>query len=134
MRRYTGLWLALTGLVLFAGGAHAGPMAADSVTAILGAGAYSYTTHDPDQAEGAAEIAANAGRLSITCQNQGTEPALIRAGAATGGSTGVVIGGGASALDGTGGVHTLRTTAGIWIYDVNNNGNADVVCIEKLAP
>jgi|TARA_Y100000310_G_scaffold345705_1_gene468538 hypothetical protein len=88
------------------------------------------TAVDPDQVD-AADVAANAARVSILCQNVGTEPAMVRIGATSGGTTGLVIGGGASANDGSGGTFTTRDQGAVYLYDLNGNGNADTQCVEE---
>ena len=99
---------------------------------VVGATASAGTTtaHDPDQTETVPEIAANANRLWVMCVNVGTEPSLIGVGDATGGTAGIPLGGGAAANDGTGGAVTLPTSEGLFIYDINGNGNADTTCVE----
>lgn len=90
-----------------------------------------FTAVDPDQVEAAADIAANASRYRLTCQNVGTSAARIRVGAATGGTIGFVLGGGASSNDGTGGSWTTGLQGSVFIYDLAGAGNADTMCIEE---
>ena len=87
------------------------------------------TVVDPDQID-AADIAANANRLNIFCQNQGTEAVMLRLGATSGGTTGIVLHGGSVALDGLGASKLLTTTASIYLYDLDGNGNADTTCCQ----
>ena len=89
---------------------------------------------DPNQDEGAADIAANAKRASICCQAVGTTVARFRVGAATGGTVGMVVAGGAAANDGTGGSWCTTQAGAIWIYDVTGGGNADLQCVEESYP
>ena len=90
------------------------------------------TVVDPNQA-GAENIAANTARIRITCQNVGTDPAMVRLGSNGAGTTGQVIGGGAAANDGTGGVWFEDSQESVYFYDLLNNGNADLQCFESTS-
>jgi len=102
----------------------AAPLAGGGVTG------RTYTPIATDQVE-AISIAANAARLSIVCQNVGTEPAMVRVGASSGGTTGLVLGGGGGSLDGTGGVWNTSDPGAVYFYDIDGNGLADVQCAEE---
>ena len=51
--------------------------------------------------------------------------------AATGGTVGQLVGGGAAANDATGGSFCTSLTGAVYLYDVTGAGNADVQCVEE---
>lgn len=125
--------LLLSGLAFAAGQAYGPGSAGQETTRTVEAQPSVVTTVpvDPNQNEAAADIVANEFRASLCCQHVGTTPARIRIGAATAGVTGVIVAGGAAANDGTGGSFCTNQTGAIYIYDVSNAGNADMMCVEE---
>ena len=91
---------------------------------------------DPDQNEAAADFLADATgkRKRIVCWPLNVGTVLVREGAATGGTAGAPIRGGAVAYDGTGIPWMIESSSAVYVYDLAGAGNADQFCTTETLP
>ena len=84
-----------------------------------------------DQTANAA-IAGRPTRANILVQSAGTTACLVSVGAATGGTAGVILSGGTSDDDGTGGHLATESVEAIWVYDLSGVGTCKFRYIEEV--